>query len=192
MKTEPIIFPLHVIYLTEDGKEMEGKDGESWKNHSLPTDLSFTRCSSILGAPLNLVLLDNRDLQPLETNDAAEEGQQLTASSATLVLRRRDGRNTSPISVCEAGRLLFKFTKSCSLIHRNEKLRGYCSWKNREKTEKQLKRLAAWPLINELVLKFNTVVKYQWSVNTNGPSCEMTPGSQRSDSIGALSATHIE
>lgn len=64
MKTEPIIFPSHVICLTEDGKEMEGKGGESWKNHSLPTDLSFTGRSSILGAPLNLVLLPTGQQRP--------------------------------------------------------------------------------------------------------------------------------
>lgn len=64
MKTGPIIFPSHVICLTEDGEEMEGKERESWKNHSLPADLSFTRRSSILGAPLNLVLLPTGQLRP--------------------------------------------------------------------------------------------------------------------------------
>lgn len=65
MKTEPIIFPSHVIYLTEDGNEMEGKGEESLrKNHSLPTDLSFTRRSSIHRAPLNLVLLPTGQQRP--------------------------------------------------------------------------------------------------------------------------------
>lgn len=82
MKTEPIIFPSHVICLTEDGKEMEGKDGESWKNHSLPTDLSFTRRSSILGAPLNLVLLPT--------------GQQRPSAAGKQMMRWRRDNNLQP------------------------------------------------------------------------------------------------
>lgn len=60
VKTEQIIFPLHIIYLTEGSKRRR----EHRKNLSLSANLSFALCSSILSAPLNLVLPQTGQQRP--------------------------------------------------------------------------------------------------------------------------------
>lgn len=61
VKTEQIIFPSHIIsYLTEGSK----RKGENKKNLVLPANLSFALRSSILSAPLNLVLPQTGQQRP--------------------------------------------------------------------------------------------------------------------------------
>lgn len=60
VKTEQIIFPSHIIYLTEGSK----RKGENRKNLGLPANLSFALRSSILSAPLNLVLPQTGQQRP--------------------------------------------------------------------------------------------------------------------------------
>lgn len=105
--------------------------------------------------------LDNRDLQLLETNDAVEEGQQLTASSGTLVLRWWDGvkgivttisqsltsfnvkfRSTLQLSLL----ILLLIKLHLGLIHWNEKLTSDYGWKKTDrKTEKKFEKLQYFP-----------------------------------------------
>lgn len=64
VKTEQIIFPSHIIYLTEGSKRRRRKGRENRRNLSLPANLSFALLSSILDAPLNLVLPQTGQQRP--------------------------------------------------------------------------------------------------------------------------------
>lgn len=132
--------------------------------------------------------LDNRDLQLLETNDAVEEGQQLTASGGTLVLRWWDGVKGVVTTISQSlMSFKVKFTSTLQLsllvllqiklhlglIHWNEKLTGDCGWKKQiEKLKKILKSFSIFPKIHSLaadkLIKTNIIVKHQWSVNPDG------------------------
>lgn len=147
MKTEPIIFPSHVIYLTEGGKEMEGKDGESWKNHSLPTDLSFTRLSSILGAPLNLILLPTGQQRPSAAGNkwcgrggATTYSQQWNTRPGVMRRGERHAASISPSLVS------FKVKFSSTKLHWKD---GWL-WlekRGRKIKKKNLKSFSIFPMI---------------------------------------------
>lgn len=64
MKTEQIIFPSHIIYLTEGSKKERRIGTGNRKNLRLPANLSFALRSSILSAPLNLVLPQTGQQRP--------------------------------------------------------------------------------------------------------------------------------
>lgn len=84
-KTEQIIFPSHIIYLTDGSKKIE-KTGKIFARP--PIFHSFcARPSSAHLLIWSCHRLANRDLQPLETNDPAREGQQLTAPGCNTTLR---------------------------------------------------------------------------------------------------------
>lgn len=65
METVQIIFPSHIIYLTEDSKRKgEKREKKPRKNLGLPANLSFALHSSILGVPLNLGLPQTGQQRP--------------------------------------------------------------------------------------------------------------------------------
>lgn len=85
VKTEQIIFPSHIIYLTEGSKRKAEKGEKTGKISACPPIFHSLRAHP---SWVHLLIwschrLGNRDLQPLETNDLAREGQQLTAGGAT-------------------------------------------------------------------------------------------------------------
>lgn len=106
VKTEKIIFPSHIIYLTEGSKRKEEKGEKTGKILSCPP-IFHLLCAH--PSWVNLLIwschrLGNSDLQPLETNDLAREGQQLMARGVTLLscwvitLYCRSGFETSGLS----------------------------------------------------------------------------------------------
>lgn len=87
MKTEQIIFPSHIIYLTE-GSKRKGERGEKTGKILACPPIFHLLCahpSSVHLLIWSCHRLGKRDLQPLETNDLAGEGQQLMAGGATIL-----------------------------------------------------------------------------------------------------------
>lgn len=82
-KTEQIIFPSHIIYLTDGSKKIE-KTGKILACPPIFQSLC-ARPSSAHLLIWSCHRLANGDLQPLETNDPAREGQQLMARGVTLL-----------------------------------------------------------------------------------------------------------
>ncbi len=85
VKTEQIIFPSHIIYLTE-GSKRKGEKGEKTGKILACPPIFHSLCahpSSVHLLIWSCHRLGNGDLQPLETNDLAREGLQLTAAGAT-------------------------------------------------------------------------------------------------------------
>lgn len=84
VKTELMLCPSHIIYLTEGRRRRWRKLEQSW-----PPQQSFI-CSALIHLRRTSKIwschrLANRDLRPLETNDSSREGQQLTANGVTIL-----------------------------------------------------------------------------------------------------------